>query len=84
VVTRIRYIFLTACRNEEAILDDFLREFTQVVHAAGVARDAILFVVDDYSTDRSEREKANDTKRRTARCPARRQRQFRIPDHAGG
>ena len=47
------YVFLTACRNEEAILREFLQEFTEVVRGAGVAADMVLYVVDDLSTDRS-------------------------------
>ncbi len=47
------YVFLTACRNEEAILDDFLSEFTEMAGLAGIAEQTTLYVVDDLSTDRS-------------------------------
>jgi glycosyltransferase involved in cell wall biosynthesis len=47
------YVFLTACRNEQAILPEFLREFTEVVREAGVGSNTVLYVVDDLSTDRS-------------------------------
>jgi glycosyltransferase involved in cell wall biosynthesis len=47
------YVFLTACRNEEAILGEFLEEFEEAVTTAGVASSAVLYVVDDLSTDRS-------------------------------
>jgi glycosyltransferase involved in cell wall biosynthesis len=47
------YLFLTACRNEEAILHEFLAEFTEVMRGAGVAADMVLYVVDDLSTDRT-------------------------------
>ncbi len=49
----MRYVFLTACRNESAILEKFLAEFTTVVTAAGIAQQSMLHVVDDLSTDSS-------------------------------
>jgi glycosyltransferase involved in cell wall biosynthesis len=49
----MRHVFLTACRNEEGILPEFLREFTEVVQRAGIASSAFLYVIDDLSTDRS-------------------------------
>jgi glycosyltransferase involved in cell wall biosynthesis len=49
----VRYLFLTACRNEETILGEFLREFSEMTLAAGLDRKARLYVVDDLSTDRS-------------------------------
>jgi glycosyltransferase involved in cell wall biosynthesis len=47
------YVFLTACRNEEKILPDFLAEFTAMVEKAGIAAQTRLYVVDDLSVDRS-------------------------------
>jgi glycosyltransferase involved in cell wall biosynthesis len=47
------YVFLTACRNEEAILDEFFAEFTEMVSVAGIAGQTRLYIVDDLSTDRS-------------------------------
>jgi glycosyltransferase involved in cell wall biosynthesis len=49
----VRYVFLTACRNEEAILGEFLREFSEMTLAAHIDRNAVLYVVDDLSSDRS-------------------------------
>lgn len=49
----MRYVFLTACRNEEKILAEFLTEFSEVLHGAGLAESAVLWVIDDLSTDRS-------------------------------
>jgi polyisoprenyl-phosphate glycosyltransferase len=49
----VRYVFLTACRNEEAILDEFLREFTEMTRTAEIERRAKLYVVDDLSSDRT-------------------------------
>jgi hypothetical protein len=49
----MEYVFLTACRNEELILDEFLAEFTEMVGVAGIAEKTTLYVVDDLSTDRS-------------------------------
>jgi glycosyltransferase involved in cell wall biosynthesis len=48
-----RYVFLTACRNEAAILDEFLSEFAQMVRAAEIGGKTVLYVVDDLSTDAS-------------------------------
>lgn len=47
------YVFLTACRNEEKILDEFLAEFSTVLREIDVAGESVLYVVDDLSTDRS-------------------------------
>src|SRR3954469_11863889 len=49
----MRYLFLTAFRNESPILRTFLDEFTTMVRQAGMADDAVLYMVDDLSTDRS-------------------------------
>jgi glycosyltransferase involved in cell wall biosynthesis len=49
----MRYVFLTACRNEEAILEEFLREFGEVVTSAGIVDHCVLYVVDDLSIDRT-------------------------------
>jgi glycosyltransferase involved in cell wall biosynthesis len=49
----MRYIFLTACRNEQAILGEFLDEFAEVLQKAGLAAESLLYVIDDMSTDRS-------------------------------
>jgi glycosyltransferase involved in cell wall biosynthesis len=49
----MRYVFLTACRNEEGILEEFLREFEEVVRGAGIADRLVLYVVDDLSIDRT-------------------------------
>ena len=49
----MRYVFLTACRNEQATLPDFFREFTEVLATAGITRQSVLYVVDDLSTDRT-------------------------------
>jgi polyisoprenyl-phosphate glycosyltransferase len=49
----VRYVFLTACRNEEAILGEFLREFTEMTRAAQIEHSAMLYVIDDLSSDRS-------------------------------
>ena len=46
-------VFLTACRNEERIIAEFLAEFTQAVTDAGIAATSVLYVVDDLSTDGS-------------------------------
>ena len=46
-------MFLTACRNEETILGEFLREFSEMTLAAQIERKAMLYVVDDLSSDRS-------------------------------
>lgn len=47
------YVFLTACRNEERILPEFLLEFVETLRKAGIAEKSRLYVVDDLSTDRS-------------------------------
>ena len=49
----MKYVFLTAFRNESSILRAFLDEFTAMVQKAGVADDAVLYMVDDLSMDRS-------------------------------
>ncbi len=49
----MKYVFLTACRNEERILGEFLEEFTAMVTKADIAGRAVLYVVDDLSMDRS-------------------------------
>lgn len=49
----MRYVFLTACRNEEVTLGNFLQEFGGVLAQAGLREQAILYVVDDLSIDRS-------------------------------
>jgi polyisoprenyl-phosphate glycosyltransferase len=49
----VRYVFLTACRNEETILGEFLREFSEMTLAAHIDGKSLLYVVDDLSTDRS-------------------------------
>src|SRR5689334_18954056 len=52
-MTAAMYVFLTACRNEEKILPEFLDEFTAMVQKAGIAGRTRLYVVDDLSVDRS-------------------------------
>src|SRR5438270_2700550 len=47
------HVFLTACRNEARILQDFLDEFQMMVKTAGIEGQTRLFVVDDLSTDDS-------------------------------
>ena len=47
------YIFLTACRNEELLLEEFLEEFRTTLEEAGISEESVLYVVDDLSTDRS-------------------------------
>ena len=49
----LRYVFLTACRNEAAILDEFLHEFTEVLRSTNIINRSICYVVDDLSTDQS-------------------------------
>jgi len=49
----MRYVFLTACRNEEQILEAFLSEFRETLAAAGIAGESTLYVIDDLSTDGS-------------------------------
>lgn len=48
-----RVVFLTACRNEEAILGQFLRELGEVVSQCELAGRASLWIVDDLSFDGS-------------------------------
>lgn len=48
-----RYVFLTACRNEERIIEQFLAEFGDMIQRTGLAGRATLFVVDDLSFDRT-------------------------------
>ena len=43
----MKYVFLTAFRNESSILRAFLDEFTAMVQKAGVADDAVLYMVDE-------------------------------------
>ncbi len=47
----MRYVFLTAYRNEAAIIETFLEEFTSMVRGAGLEDRAVLFMVDDLSLD---------------------------------
>ncbi len=47
----MRYVFLTACRNESRILAEFLEEFAAVVKKTGIAANTVLYVIDDLSTD---------------------------------
>jgi len=47
------YIFLTAFRNEERILAEFLAEFCETVRKAGITGKTVLYIVDDLSNDRS-------------------------------
>jgi hypothetical protein len=49
----VKYVFLTACRNEELILEQFWDEFAAMARKAGIADRTVLYVVDDLSTDRS-------------------------------
>lgn len=49
----MKYVFLTAFRNESPILETFLREFVEMTRQAGIADRAILNLVDDFSTDDS-------------------------------
>lgn len=48
-----RYCFLTACRNEEEILERFLAEFREMLERTGIAARTTLYVVDDMSFDAS-------------------------------
>jgi len=48
-----KFVFLTACRNEERILREFLAEFAHVLEQASLKQSAILYVVDDLSLDGS-------------------------------
>lgn len=49
----MRFVFLTACRNEAAIIDEFLREFGGMLATANIAAHSVLYVVDDLSADES-------------------------------
>jgi polyisoprenyl-phosphate glycosyltransferase len=49
----MKYVFLTACRNEELTLDEFFTDFSVMVASAGIAGRTVLYVVDDLSTDRT-------------------------------
>lgn len=49
----MKYVFLTACRNEATILETFLDEFTAMVEKAEIGGRTVLYVVDDLSLDRS-------------------------------
>ena len=51
----MHYVFLTACRNEQRILPQFLDEYKAVLEQAGIADRSVLCVVDDLSTDDSAR-----------------------------
>jgi glycosyltransferase involved in cell wall biosynthesis len=63
VETRVKYVFLTAFRNESLILETFLREFVEMTRLAGIEDQVVLNLVDDLSTDNSrdtiERFRAN-------------------------
>jgi glycosyltransferase involved in cell wall biosynthesis len=48
-----RYCFLTACRNEQLILEQFLGEFREMLERTAIAARTTLYVVDDLSFDRS-------------------------------
>lgn len=48
-----RYCFLTACRNEELIIEQFLAEFQDMLERTGIAARTTLYVVDDLSFDRT-------------------------------
>ena len=71
----MKYVFLTACRNEEATLDEFVTEFSSMVASAGIAGRTVLYVVDDLSTDRTREildrraQEPNGTSLRTIRAP---------------
>ncbi len=49
----VRYVFLTACRNEAGILGEFLQEFTDVLRSTHIIEHSVCYVVDDLSTDQS-------------------------------
>jgi len=46
------HVFLTAFRNEERILAEFLAEFCEMVRKAGMGSKTVLYLVDDLSNDR--------------------------------
>lgn len=49
----VKYVFLTAFRNEALVLDAFLRELVETARRAGIIERAVLYLVDDLSTDDS-------------------------------
>ena len=49
----MKYVFLTAFRNESLILETFLREYVEMTRRAGISDRAVLNLVDDLSTDDS-------------------------------
>ena len=49
----MRHIFLTACRNESRIVDQFLEEFAATLQGIGILADSVLYVIDDLSVDGS-------------------------------
>jgi hypothetical protein len=49
----IRYVFLTACRNEASILGTFLQEFTEILQSTHIIDRSVCYIVDDLSTDAS-------------------------------
>ncbi len=49
----MKYVFLTAFRNESLILETFLREFVELTRRADLTDQAVLNLVDDLSTDDS-------------------------------
>lgn len=49
----MKYIFLSAFRNESLVLQDFLHEFVEMTRQAGITDRAVLHLVDDFSTDDS-------------------------------
>lgn len=49
----MKYLFLSAFRNESLVLQDFLHEFVEMTRQAGITDRAVLHLVDDFSTDDS-------------------------------
>lgn len=49
----MKYIFLSAFRNESLVLEKFLEEFVEMTRRAGISEQAVLYLVDDLSTDDS-------------------------------
>lgn len=49
----MKYVFLSAFRNESLTLEHFLREFAEMIRRAGIGDQAVLNLVDDLSTDDS-------------------------------
>lgn len=49
----MRYVFLSAFRNESAIIEAFLAEFVAMARAAGILDRTVLYLVDDLSFDDS-------------------------------